>query len=130
MFAAASRFAGGIDAKHCRNRDARQQGELNKTAFRRIEEALLSTNAPEAQLYLLPVSSQARWRIRGTRPNRELPWVKNVRPSDQRKAGSVLRCRLFTPFEERQQIGVDRGGLRGGHAVGKVLVRLERAIPQ
>jgi len=46
------------------------------------------------------------------------------------KAGLALCGHLLTFLEERQQVGVNRVGLSRGHAVGKVLVTFERAIPQ
>ena len=46
------------------------------------------------------------------------------------KAGLVLCGDLLTFLEECQQVGVNGFGLGGGHAVRKVLVALERAIPQ
>jgi len=44
-------------------------------------------------------------------------------------------CGLFyfgaeSPLQERQEVGVDRLGVRGGHAVREALVGLERAVPQ
>jgi hypothetical protein len=45
------------------------------------------------------------------------------------RAHRALRDRLEDTFHEREQVGVNRVGLGGGHAVRKALVNFQGAIP-
>src|SRR4029077_16715583 len=57
-------------------------------------------------------------------------FTRPLRENPKGRANQALRCRLHYTFQEREQIGVNRIGLGGGHTVRKVLVAFERTVPQ